>query len=330
MFVFEKYSEERENCWDDFLFQKSINGTFLQSRRFLNYHPKNRFEDCSIIVFDNKKNIAAIIPACVVKQDGKKVFFSHKGSTFGGIVISARYYRVKYLLPLLEELKQYWKEEGFDEVYLKITSDLFSSERTDLLQYALYYSGFVEYKELSTYVDFTHCREELLLEFSSGKRGHIRKCIKEGMVLRNITSREEIGQFYNILCINLEKYHTKPIHSEEELIELKEKRLVSEIGFFGCYKGDEMIAGSMMFYFDKTKTAHAQYLCANPVYNSMSPATFLYYSMMEEMRKIGYKRISWGIATEDFGRSINIGLINSKEDCGSEYCNNLIYSLGIL
>ena len=49
MFHFEKYNEKDEKKWDDFVMEKSINGTFLQTRRFLNYHPKDRFVDESIM-----------------------------------------------------------------------------------------------------------------------------------------------------------------------------------------------------------------------------------------------------------------------------------------
>lgn len=56
MFRFEKYTEQDEKKWDDFVMDKSVNGTFLQTRRFLNYHPKDRFVDESIIIY-NKKNI---------------------------------------------------------------------------------------------------------------------------------------------------------------------------------------------------------------------------------------------------------------------------------
>ena len=39
-----KYNSSLEHEWDEFI-NNSINGTFLQSRRFLNYHPEGRFVD---------------------------------------------------------------------------------------------------------------------------------------------------------------------------------------------------------------------------------------------------------------------------------------------
>lgn len=38
MFRFEYFNIEKETEWDKFIEEKAINGTFLQSRRFLNYH----------------------------------------------------------------------------------------------------------------------------------------------------------------------------------------------------------------------------------------------------------------------------------------------------
>ena len=55
------YDIQYETLWDDFVENKSVNGTFLHTRRFFNYHPKNRFKDYSLIIFNEKHNISAVI-----------------------------------------------------------------------------------------------------------------------------------------------------------------------------------------------------------------------------------------------------------------------------
>ena len=30
--------------WDTFIYERAVNGTFLQTRKFLSYHPKDRSE----------------------------------------------------------------------------------------------------------------------------------------------------------------------------------------------------------------------------------------------------------------------------------------------
>lgn len=325
MFRFERYEEGLEKQWDQFVEEKSINGTFLQSRRFFNYHPKERFKDASLVIYNEKNNIAALCPACEINQDGKKTFFSHKGSTFGGIMIDRKHYNAKHVVVLVEELKDYLREQGYRQAYLKMTSDIFSSVESDLFQYAFQHAGYTEYKELSTYVHYASYKEEILSNFAQGKRTNVHNCEKEGLILKELTEDSQIAEFYDILCENLSKYDTKPVHTLDELLEFKNQRFVDECGFFGVYKEQEMLAGSMMFYFDKVGCAHTQYLAARQAYNKLSPMTYMYYSMIVEMKKRGYKNISWGTATEDMGSFLNMGLITSKEDFGSSYCNNLTY-----
>lgn len=82
----------------------------------------------------------------------------------------------------------------------------------------------------------------------------------------------------------------------------------------------------MMFYFNKVNVAHTQYLCALPEYDGLSPMSFLYYSLIKEMKIRGYKKLTWGIVTEEQGKYLNMGLANSKEAFGGEYSINRIYS----
>lgn len=324
MFRFEYFNVTNEAEWDRFIEQMSINGVFLQTRHFLNYHKQGKFEDVSLMIYDQKNKLTAVIPACVQYNADRKIFYSHKGTTFGGIIVDRKHYNAQHILALIEELKLFLKEQGFDEVYLKQTSDLFSSVESDLFQYAYWYHGFKEYKEISTYVDYSTYKEDILSNFSQGKRTHVNNCIKEGVHVKSLDT-SDIAEFYDVLCENLKKYNLKPVHSLEELIEFKEIRLRSECEFYGAYKDKEMLAGSMMFYFPQVSCAHTQYLAARQSYNKLSPMTYMYYAMIVEMKKKGYARISWGTATEELGQVLNMGLIASKESFGSSYCNNFTY-----
>lgn len=320
-----RYEEQLEPIWDCFVMKQSINGTFLQTRRFLNYHPKQRFSDCSLVIYNEKGVLCAVVPACEIIDDERKIFFSHKGSTYGGILLAYKVYRAKYLIPLIAELKEYWKENNYKRVVLKNTSSLFCDKNMHLLEYVMQYSGFEEYKELSTYVDLSKYEENVLTHFSKRKQRNVRNCLKQGLVVRKLSQESEIADFYDILCENLKKYHVLPVHSLEELLELWSERLKNECAFFGCFMDDKMIAGSMMFYFNNVKVAHTQYLAALSAYNRLSPMTFVYYSLIQIMREEGFRKLSWGIATEDAGRCLNMGLITSKEEFGSDYCNNVSY-----
>ena len=53
------YTPADEAEWDRFVMHESGNGTFLQTRNFLNYHPAGRFTDASLMVYNEHRGTAA-------------------------------------------------------------------------------------------------------------------------------------------------------------------------------------------------------------------------------------------------------------------------------
>ena len=47
--------------------------------------------------------------------------------------------------------------------------------------------------------------------------------------------------------------------------------------------------------------------------------------MLCEMRRKGFRRLSWGIVTENAGKYLNDGLVDSKEAFGSKHGVNITY-----
>lgn len=322
MFRITLYEDRLKEKWDLFVLNESVNGTFLQTMNFLNYHPKDRFIDESILVMDGD-NIAAVIPGCLINENNKRVFYSHKGSTYGGIVIGKRYYLTLKLLEIIGVIDTYLSSK-FDCAVLRITPDLFSIEKTDLLQYALYYYGYTNYVELSTYVDVGNYQGDILATFDRNKRRNIKKCIELGLSFRNIDHLEGISGFHNLLRINLSKHNATPIHSLEELYDLKFNRLKDSVQFFGVYKEKELVSAGMMFDFCH-KIFHAQNLSYDYHETEYSPISFLYYSILQYAAINGYEKVSWGISTESKGKYINQGLITNKEAYGSKHEVNRTY-----
>lgn len=323
-YIVRKYDGSDFFKWDTFVEENSINGTFLQTRRFLSYHPEGRFLDFSCLVFDRKEHLVAVCPACEIIQE-QKVLISHAGSTYGGIIVCEKHFKVKKIIEIVKALEMFWKENGFKKVILKQTPNIFSKERNDLFQYVYSFNGFLNFSELNLYVDFEKRSENILKEMAQGKRTNVHNCQKRGLYYKKLITFEEIVEMHRLLSVTLMKHDLTPVHTPDEIFEFQTERLKRECQCFGVYEGEKMIAGSMMFYFHSVKVAHAQYLCADPEYNRLSPMTFTYYSMLEEMREEGFEKVSWGIVTEDMGRILNEGLARNKEDFGSKYEVNSIY-----
>lgn len=313
----ELFNEKNIEEWDDFILKKSINGTFLQTRKFLNYHPKDRFVDYSLVVYDDNR-IAAVVPACVNLTECSKELFSHKGSTYGGIVVDEKHYRAETMINIVHTIDDFCKDK-FDRIILKITPDIYSKDQSDLLQYALLHEGYSYFSELNTYIDLRKINQDVISNFDRNKVRNIRKCEQHNLIFKEIFSDKEIEDFYNLLSINLSKYNLKPIHTLKEIFDLKNIRIPNNIKFYGVFKEDEMMAGGMMFVFNNSNVIHAQNLSADYRFTEYSPITFLYYKIIEKAKEDGYDFLTWGISTEDKGQILNYGLIRNKESYGSKY-----------
>ena len=127
------YTEELKDKWDRFVLTESMNGTFLQSRQFLEYHPQGRFVDHSLL-FMNGGTIVAVLPANLVTDD-KKTLYSYQGSTFGGLVVGTQFLKISYLDLIFEKLDAYLIENGFDEIILKQPGRIYQKHPSESVSY---------------------------------------------------------------------------------------------------------------------------------------------------------------------------------------------------
>jgi len=70
MFTLHRYINQSESRWDQFVLSGN-NGTLFHLRKFLNYHPKDRFQDHSILI-EKKQNLFSVLPAAELIVDGKE------------------------------------------------------------------------------------------------------------------------------------------------------------------------------------------------------------------------------------------------------------------
>lgn len=317
----EQYKEEYEEKWDKFILNNSINGTFLQTRNFLNYHPKERFLDDSLIIYKGNDTIVAVIPACIIYEGDMKVFYSHLGSTFGGIIINKSFNNIEHVDAIIQALNNYLEDNNYNKIVLKNTSDLFSNGNINLINYFLFKDGYLSYDEISFYINFKEYRDDIISNFSASRRRGYKHSLKNNLEFKKINSSEELELFYSILCSNLEKFDSKPVHTLNELIDFKENRLKDIVDFFGVYLENTLIAGSMVFKFDG-KVFHTQYLAADKKYLNLYPMNFLDMNLIKTAKEEKFEYFSFGISTENHGQILNYTLAEFKEGFGTAYSIN--------
>lgn len=319
----EKYSDEFEKAWDTLVLRDSINGTFLQSRNFINYHTPGKFKDCSLCVFKGNDLVGAIL-ACEVEDEGNRTFFSHKGTSYGGIIVSKKIYQTSAIAELMELFEEYLKNEGFEKVYLKMTPSIYQKQNADALDYFLYKSGYKNYNELNFYMQVAKYKEDVISVFSSSKRRDYRYSLKNNLEFKELFEKQQIAEYYEILLKNLKKLGAPVVHSLDDLLDLKTNRIYDFMRFYGVYFEGKMIAGSVVFIINDD-IFHTQYLSSDEEYLKIFPMDFLITNLIQTAVNEKKRLFSFGICTEDQGRYLNLGLSRFKEGFGTEYALNISY-----
>mgnify|MGYP006394157719 CR=1 FL=1 len=143
------YSDELETDWDNFV-QHSRNGTFMQQRNFINYHPPEKFKDCSLLFYDHQNRIIAVIPAALKQEGESSIFHSYPGASHGGIIIDHTFDTSK-ALTLIPLLIEHCRSLGFHAIEMKMIPRNYYFWPSDEIDFSLRYHGFSpEISELST------------------------------------------------------------------------------------------------------------------------------------------------------------------------------------
>ena len=308
--------------WEKFL-KTTFNGTFLQSRLFLEYHG-DRFVDHSLLFFRGTE-LVALCPACEINDNDKKIFASHIGSTFGGILIGEPFYSISNTGIIIDALEEYLKANGFDKCLLKLTGEMFCKDNNDLLYYNLFARHFEYYDELSFGIPLTGVdKNNVPSVFKSKTRNLYKSSLKNNLTFKAFNEREDIEKFHSLLAASLARHDAKPVHSVDELMDIAFSRFPEAVRFYGVYTEDNtLVSASMIFIFGET--FHTQYLCSSYEHLYLKPMDYLVGQLIELAVKENYKYFSFGISTEDHGAVLNENLAKFKEGFGSKCYINKTY-----
>ena len=324
------YTEEQQERWDRFVMEQSANGTFLQTRRFLSYHPAGRFRDDSRMIF-HKQELVAVCPAADGLIGGRRAFRSHPGSTFGGLIVAPSLQRAPKLVELVSALNGQLLADGYELAELKQTSALFSCQPDEALEYALYQQGYMQETEISCWLPLDRPYDELRKAYSFNKRYDLKKAEKQGLSTAALETEEDIRQFHALLCLNLRKFDAVPVHTAEELIDFRHSRLRDEVSFLGLRTPEgALTAAACLFYFAQTNVLHTQYLATDTGITAYVPSTLLYDAVIREGLRRNCSAVSFGTCTHDRGRVLNTGLILNKEGYGTQHSLNRIFTKNLL
>lgn len=300
-FTVEKYTKIHYQSWNKFVAQAK-NATFLFHRDFMEYH-RNRFEDFSLLVFDEGQKLQAILPANSV---GSAVF-SHQGLTYGGIVTNETI-KLAGFISVTKAILVFLESQQKESIQFKEIPSIYCQNPADELQYLLFLMhGNLVRRDVLSVLDLT-----TQFTFSRDRKNGIKRGIKNNLV---VIEESNFEAFWNeILIPNLsEKHQAKPVHSFEE-IQFLHSKFPKNIRQFNVYQNDKIVAGTTIF--ESELVAHSQYISGNSDKNELGSLDFLHDYLISNVFK-DKKYFDFGISNENQGKNINEGLLYWKESFGA-------------
>lgn len=307
--IAQRYSSDKKTEWDEFVAQ-SRNATFLFYRDFMDYH-KERFEDYSLMVYNQKGKLVALFPATYHKDI--KTIKSHGGLTYGGLLLQEGV-GTKDVLSFSQLIVNQYKELCALNLQIRPIPHIYHLHPSEEELYAWHRLGAnLSARSASSAVNLSQP-----LSFSTLRKRQAKKAVQSGCT---IDSDGNLEEFWRVLTATLrEKHQVSPVHSLAEITILKERfpnqiRCVTVLDAAG-----KVVGGTLLFC--TPKNIHAQYIASNEKGKRVGALDFLFTHLLKEYQSAFQETtqplyFDFGISTEEGGLILNEGLIAQKEGFGA-------------
>lgn len=295
------YTDDVRERWDTFV-NTALFGTLFHTRRFLEYHPEDRYDDVSIMVYEGPE-LVCVVPCCATKEGA----FSHCGATYGGIVVRCDKYTSTALPGLIDVVFEHYEQR----LEMRMAGDIYFNESTHLLRYLLG-CRLRPVLEISWHVPTAH--NFSLTCTNKRNRKRLRQLMAdENTFCTQVHEHEDYVEFYRMLSLNLaERHDTVPTHTLSELWGLQQ-RLDGRSQLYVARSCGRMVAGVFVLHVT-SRCWYTMYICAMQDYSFRGAALmYLMLTVTEAARERGISFLDYGITTEHQGAYLNIGLAAFKE-----------------
>jgi len=309
MFTLHRYINQNESRWDQFV-SSGNNGTLFHLRKFLNYHPKDRFQDHSILI-EKKQNLFSVLPAAELIVDGKRILVSHPGSSVGSFVVPENL-SIADAMSMSEALVTYLKENNFSGIRITVPPTLYQRRLSNYMDFSFFKQGFTYLKRDVTSILFLEdSLDKNLAKFKSSHFRAVRNAQEKGVIVRQ---SNDFDSFYHILEQNLKIRHgVSPTHT---LTELKNIHALfpDRVNLFAAFVKDVMVAGVVNFVVND-HVVLAFYISHDEAYQEFRAVNLLFYSIFDWAIQQGFRIYDFGTFTVN--EEPNMGLGRFKENFGA-------------
>ncbi|MBN1560627.1 GNAT family N-acetyltransferase [candidate division KSB1 bacterium] len=310
----QRYTGDLEKVWDEFVWSAN-NGTLFHTRRFLSYHPPDRFVDHSLL-FTKKGRLLALLPAVDYDEEGTRLVLSHRGASYGGFVIRDTL-SIREAFDLVEALLNYAKNEGFGAIDMTPPPQIYLRRPSNYIDFALVQNGFCYRKrEISSVIPLDFAADEILNTFDEASRRAVRRGQKLGVAVRESDDPAEYERFYAILKKNLRlRHNVHPTHTLAELLDVK-KLFPDRVKLFAAYTPDDDMAAGVVMFICNPRVVLAFYISHDEEYQHYRGVNCLFHDIIDWGIREKYGFLDFGIFTVN--QDPNWGLARFKESFGAQ------------
>lgn len=312
MFEIVRYSQERAHEWNTFV-AHSKNGTFLFDRRYMDYHA-DRFTDFSLMIY-RQGALYALLPA---NAEGD-VLWSHRGLTYGGIVMTDKA-MAERIQQLFRELNDYLRDHGFRKVVYKTIPHIYHrvpSEEDWFSLFSICRAQLVD-RSISSTIDLLQP-----LKWRRDRKYGVNKAFANGV---QVGESNDWAGFWQVLKTNLmHKYGAKPVHTLWE-IELLHSRFPDDIRLFTAERNGQILGGTVIYL--SPMVAHTQYISASPEGKALRVIDALFDYILHEC-DWPVRYFDFGTSNEEDGHILVEPLIYQKEGFGGRAVCYDTYEYGL-
>lgn len=274
--------------WDNFV-DNSNNGTIFHKLKFLQYHPKERFNFFNVAFYENN-NLIAVLPGSL--KDG--VFRSPVGASYGSFVtkdISFQKYE-----ELIECFIKFAKQNRIKEIYLTPPPIIYMKDFSETEKFLLSYKHFqVKHHLITSVVNLDFPNKENIGDVVSKRlRGDIERSRKSKIIIKFCNDYES---FYPILIENKKKFKASPTHSFDEIVKLR-KLFPKNMKLLMAYDNLEKPIAGILLFIVNTTTVLTFYISQYYQYKNLKPVSRLVYETALWAKKSGYKWLDFGVSMD--------------------------------
>ena len=297
-----RYTPERKADWDAFV-QTSKNATFLFFRGYMDYH-SDRFRDHSLMFYD-KGRLCALLPA---NDDGQGTLWSHRGLTYGGLLMDHRT-KAAQACQMLLVMNDYLRQQGFSHVVYKHIPWIYAQQPSEEALFALVNvcRAQLRARDIASVVEL-----DRRLPFSTLRKRGMKKGCQAGL---SVEEQTDFRLYWHLLEQHLEqKFQARPVHSLDEIMLLKE-RFPDNIRLMTVCKDGVIVGGTLLY--DCGQTVKTQYIVASKEGRQHGALDFLFSHLLDRYEAEGRQFFDFGTSNKVENDDLNEPLIFQKEGFGA-------------